>query len=44
MNDKLKQAIKLVLELLRADDDRENKYHLTCAHNELMKVFTKGDK
>ena len=44
MNTKLNEAIKLVLEMLRADPDKENKYHLACAHNELMKVFVKGEK
>lgn len=42
--DKLNQAIKLVLELLNEDDDRENKYHLTRAHNELIKIVIKNDK
>ena len=39
MNKKLKDEIKLILEMLRETDDKENKYHLVQAHNELMKVF-----
>ena len=41
MDKKLNEAIKLILEMLRASDDVENKYHLVCAHNELMKVYNK---
>jgi len=41
MADKLNEAIKLVLEMLRESNDKENKYHLVRAHNELMEVYNK---
>lgn len=41
MDKKLNEAIKLVLELLRSSNDKENKYHLVKAHNELMEVYIK---
>lgn len=41
MEQKINTAIKLVLELLRETNDKENKYHLVQAHNELMKVYNK---
>lgn len=38
---KIKMAIKLILEALRETKDPETKYYLTQAHNELMKVYLK---
>lgn len=38
---KLNQAIKLVLELLKETEDKQNKYFLVQAHNYLTQVFIK---
>lgn len=39
MAKKLNEVIKMVLELLRETDDKQNKYYLVQAHNYLMKVM-----
>ena len=41
----IKKLIKEILELLRDPTlDKEAKYHLTVAHNELMKIFIDPDQ
>lgn len=37
--EKLNEALKLILQLLRETEDKENKYYLVQAHNYLMKVM-----
>ncbi len=44
MSEKLNEAIKLILEMLRESKDPENRYYLAMAHNELMKVYNKYEK
>ena len=39
--DKLREAIKLVLELIRDVQDKEAKYKLVLAHNKLIEVMLK---
>ncbi len=41
---KVTDIIKEVLELLRETKDKESKYHLVMAHNELMKVYENENK
>jgi len=41
---KLNKVLKLVLELLRESENKENKYHLVRAHNELMGVYLNENK
>jgi len=40
----VKEMINELLEMIRAEPDKENKYHLVQAHNELMKVFIKNEE
>lgn len=40
----VKELIKEILEMLRAEPDIENKYHLVMAHNELMQVVVKDNE
>ena len=44
MKAKLRTAIKLVLELLRISEDKEDKNKLTQAHNLLMDVYQKNER
>ena len=44
MKAKLRTAIKLVLELLRTSEDKEDKNKLTQAHNLLMDVYQKNER
>ena len=41
---KIKMAIKLILEALRETKDPEAKYLLTKAHNELIKIYLPDER